>query len=46
MLHLELYTPGTRHHVTWVLDTEKPVELLNPRDLLNKIKNEEVYNIT
>jgi murein DD-endopeptidase MepM/ murein hydrolase activator NlpD len=38
MLHLELYTAGTRHHVTWVLDTEKPVELLNPRDLLNKIK--------
>ena len=37
MLHLELYEPGTRHHVTWVLDTEKPAELLNPRDLLCKL---------
>jgi len=37
MLHLELYEPGTRHHVTWVLDTEKPTELLNPRDLLCKL---------
>lgn len=37
MLHLELYEPGTRHHVTWVLDTEKPQELLNPRSLLEKL---------
>jgi len=40
MLHLELYGPGTRHHVTWVLDTDKPKELLNPRQLLENIKNE------
>jgi len=34
MLHFEQYVSGTRHHVTWVLDTDKPSELLNPRDLL------------
>jgi hypothetical protein len=39
MLHLEHYISGTKHHVTWVLDTDKPVELLNPRDLLYKISN-------
>lgn len=37
MLHFEQYTTGTRHHVTWVLDTEKPEELKNPRNLLEKI---------
>ncbi len=37
MLHFEQYAAGTRHHVTWVLDTEKPVELLSPRDLLCKL---------
>lgn len=36
MLHIELYEPGTRGHVTWVLDEEKPEELLNPRKLLEK----------
>jgi hypothetical protein len=36
MLHLEQYTPGTKGHVTWVLDEEKPKELLNPRKLLEK----------
>lgn len=36
MLHVELYVPGTKHHVTWVLDTEKPPELLNPRQLLEQ----------
>lgn len=44
MLHLELYVPGTRHHVTWVLDTIRPAELLNPRNLLEKIKNENLQN--
>ncbi len=34
MLHVELYKNGTKHHVTWLLDTEKPDELLNPRSLL------------
>ena len=38
MLHLEHYTPGTVQHVTWVLDTEKPKQLLNPRNLLRKVK--------
>lgn len=37
MLHLEHYVAGTREHVTWVLDTPQPPELLNPRHLLNKI---------
>lgn len=37
MLHLEQYVTGTREHVTWVLDTEQPKQLLNPRDLLDEI---------
>jgi len=37
MLHLEHYVPGTKEHVTWLLDTPKPEQLLNPRALLNKI---------
>lgn len=37
MLHLEHYIPGTAEHVTWVLDTEQPKQLLNPRPLLEKI---------
>jgi len=37
MLHLEQYVTGTREHVTWVLDTPQPPELMNPRNLLNKI---------
>jgi len=37
MLHLEHYVSGTKDHVTWVLDTEKPKELLNPRYLLESI---------
>lgn len=37
MLHLEHYVKGTKEHVTWVLDTPQPPELLNPRTLLNKI---------
>ena len=36
MLHLEQYVSGTTEHVTWVLDTEKPSQLLNPRELLEK----------
>lgn len=36
MLHLEHYSIGTTEHVTWVLDTEKPIQLLNPRNLLEK----------
>lgn len=39
MLHFEQYMPGTKWHVTWVLDTEKPNELLNPRPLLDKLKD-------
>jgi hypothetical protein len=39
MLHFEQYVPGTTDHVTWVLDTEKPSQLLNPRPLLEKIIN-------
>ena len=38
MLHLEHYLPGTREHVTWYLDTPKPNTLLNPRNLLERIK--------
>lgn len=41
-LHLEHYVTGTREHVTWVLDTPKPTELLDPRSLLEKILNENV----
>lgn len=37
MLHLEHYVTGTRNHVTWVLDTPQPKELLNPRELLEKL---------
>jgi murein DD-endopeptidase MepM/ murein hydrolase activator NlpD len=40
MLHLELYLSGTREHVTWVLDTAKPTELLNPRNLLEALKDD------
>ncbi|CAM6006392.1 unnamed protein product [Sphagnum balticum] len=38
MLHFEQYVPGTKHHVTWALDTRKPHELLDPRDLLENIR--------
>ncbi len=44
MLHFEKYAPQTRQHVTWVLDTHKPDELEDPRDLLEKIKNNHVPN--
>ncbi len=37
MLHFEHYIPGTKHHVTWLLDTPKPQELLNSRYLLEKV---------
>lgn len=37
MLHLEHYVPDTKHHVTWILDTPKPKELINPRQLLEKL---------
>lgn len=37
MLHFEHYEVGTKHHVTWVLDTIKPEELKNSRFLLEKI---------
>jgi hypothetical protein len=37
MLHFEHYMHGTRHHVTWVLDTVKPLELLNSRFLLEDL---------
>lgn len=37
MLHLEHYVPGTKHHVTWALDTDKPKELLNSRELLQRL---------
>ena len=38
MLHFELYYPGTKEHATWLLDTEKPISLQNPRTLLEGIK--------
>jgi murein DD-endopeptidase MepM/ murein hydrolase activator NlpD len=37
MLHFEHYEPGTRHHVTWALDTIKPEELKNSRYLLESL---------
>lgn len=37
MLHIEHYIPGTKHHVTWLLDTPQPEELLNPRLLLQSL---------
>ena len=37
MLHFEYYVPGTKHHVTWKLDEEKPLELLNSRPLLERL---------
>ncbi len=40
MLHFEQYGPGTKHHVTWVLDTPMPQELVNPRPLLEKLYND------
>lgn len=42
MLHFELYTHGTKQHVTWKLDEEKPKNLLNPRDLLKSFIDEKV----
>jgi murein DD-endopeptidase MepM/ murein hydrolase activator NlpD len=39
MLHVERYVPGTKHHVTWVLDTPQPSELVNPRKLLEEIRD-------
>jgi hypothetical protein len=46
MLHLEQYVPQTAHHVTWVLDTPKPEELVNPRSLLEKLQNAYLQNPT
>lgn len=40
MLHFEHYVSGTTNHVTWVLDTIKPEELLDSRLLLEKLINE------
>lgn len=40
MLHLEQYVPGVMESVTWVLGTPQPPELINPRNLLNKVINE------
>lgn len=37
MLHLELYTTGTREPVWWKLDEPKPANLLDPTPLLEKI---------
>lgn len=37
MLHFEHYMHGTKHHVTWVLDTPRPLELLNSRFLLEDL---------
>lgn len=43
MLHFEQYVPGTREHITWLLDTEKPAQLLNPNDLLLSVMYEDVF---
>jgi hypothetical protein len=40
MLHLEHYVHGTQHHVTWILDTPKPPELLNSRFLLEQLTSQ------
>lgn len=37
MLHFELYKLNTKDHVTWLLDEQKPDNLLNPRSLLENI---------
>jgi hypothetical protein len=37
MLHFEHYLDWTQEHVTWILDSKRPPQLLNPRALLNKI---------
>lgn len=37
MLHFEQYVAGTRHHVTWYLNENKPEELVDPRILLEKL---------
>ena len=44
MAHIEKYLPGTKEHVTWVLDTPKPTNLRNPRKLLESIINENLRN--
>lgn len=36
MLHIEHYISGTHYHVTWDLHKPQPIELLNPRFLLNR----------
>jgi hypothetical protein len=42
MLHIEHYEAGTKDHVTWVLDTEKPKHLIDPRNLLETIINDKI----
>lgn len=37
MLHFEKYKPGTKHHVTWHHDAEKPEELEDPTELLRSL---------
>lgn len=39
MCHLELYKHGTTDHIDWKLDENKPDNLLNPRELLEKCLN-------
>jgi hypothetical protein len=41
MLHIELYKANTTNHVTWLIDNDKPENLLNPRQLLELIPNAE-----
>jgi hypothetical protein len=40
MLHMELYTPGTRSTTWWKLGEEKPNHLLDPMPLLVRAWNE------
>ena len=40
MLHLELYRVGTRSHVTWHHDEDRPEELQDPIDFLKQLINE------
>lgn len=45
MLHIEQYISGTTEHVTWFLDVPQPSQLVNPRNLLYNIINEDKINI-
>lgn len=45
MLHMELYTPNTKHSTWWHLNTPKPSNLLNPEIIFNPLQYMKYVNI-